>query len=53
MLRAPTRWFKVHFLQSHTLRDADLEHWWQLPEDPTRTTSPWLQLVVDLYTPPR
>jgi hypothetical protein len=47
----PTRWFKSQLLRSHNRRDEDLEHWWQLPGDPTRTASPWLQLVVDLVAP--
>lgn len=44
-------WFKAQFVQSHTRRDVDLDQWWQLPDDPTRTKSPWLQLAVDLVTP--
>ena len=51
MLHRATEWFKSQFLQSTTRRDADLEHWWQLPEDTTRTSSPWTQLVVDLVAP--
>ncbi|EHB48690.1 putative integral membrane protein [Mycolicibacterium rhodesiae JS60] len=51
MFEHPKRWFTAQFVQSHTRRDVDLEHWWQLPDDATRTTSPWLQLVVDLVAP--
>jgi hypothetical protein len=47
----PIQWFKSQFVRSHTRRDEDLEHWWQLPDDRTRTRSPWAQLVVDLVTP--
>lgn len=45
------RSLRAHFLQSHTRRDVDLEHWWQLPEDATRTSSPWTQLWADLVAP--
>ena len=48
MPRRLIRWFNRHFVASHTDRDADLEHWWQMPDDPTRTPSPWKQLGVDL-----
>lgn len=44
-------WFKAQFVNSQTRRDEDLEHWWQLPDDQTRTASPWLQLLVDLTSP--
>lgn len=44
-------WFRSQFLRSHQRRDEDLEFWWQLPADRTRTTSPWSQLVMDLVTP--
>lgn len=48
MARRLTEWFDRHFVSPHTDRDVDLEHWWQMPDDPTRTTSPWKQLSVDL-----
>ena len=51
MLQRPQRWLRAQFLESQTRRDEDLEHWWQLPEDRTRTASPWLQLIVDLVAP--
>lgn len=51
MLQPINTWFRSQFVQSHTRRDVDLDHWWQLPDDPTRTRSPWLQLVVDLVAP--
>ncbi|WNG81139.1 hypothetical protein C6A86_023560 [Mycobacterium sp. ITM-2016-00316] len=44
------RWFRAQFVDAHTWRDVDLVHWWQMPNDETRTTSPWLQLPVDLIT---
>jgi hypothetical protein len=46
-----TDWLKYQFIEPHTRRDEDLEHWWQLPQDRTRTTSPWAQIVVDLVAP--
>lgn len=42
------RWLSYHFVSPQTGRDVDLEHWWQMPDDPTRTRSPWNQLAVDL-----
>ena len=48
MPRRLIRWFNRHFVASHTDRDADLEHWWQMPDDLTRTRSPWKQLGIDL-----
>lgn len=45
-----THWFRAQFLESHTWRDVDLEHWWQMPDDESRTASPWLQMPVDLVT---
>jgi hypothetical protein len=45
------RTLRAQFVESHTIRDVDLEHWWQLPEDSTRTVSPWAQLLVDLVAP--
>lgn len=42
------RWFRAQFVDRHTWRDVDLEHWWQLPNDPSRTVSPWMQIPVDL-----
>ncbi|OBG82647.1 hypothetical protein A5699_05710 [Mycobacterium sp. E802] len=45
-----SRWFRSQFVESHTWRDVDLEHWWQMPGDDSRTASPWLQLPVDLVT---
>jgi hypothetical protein len=44
-------WFRSQFVDSQRRRNEDLEHWWQMPGDPTRTVSPPLQLVVDLYAP--
>jgi hypothetical protein len=46
-----TDWFRSQFLQPHRRRDEDVEFWWQLPIDRTRTASPWTQLVVDLVAP--
>lgn len=46
-----TRWFTRNFVAPQTRRDEDLEHWWQLPNDPTRVTSPWRQIGVDLIAP--
>lgn len=46
-----THWFRLNFLAPQTRRDEDLEHWWQLPNDPTRVTSAWRQLFVDLIAP--
>lgn len=51
MTQRPTRWIKAQFVQSQTRRDIDLEHWWQLPDDLTRTKSAWFQLLVDLVAP--
>jgi hypothetical protein len=51
MLTRLNSWANAQFIESHTRRNADLDHWWQLPEDQTRVTSPWFQLVVDLVTP--
>lgn len=45
-----TRWLHAQFIRSHTWRDVDLDYWWQMPDDETRTRSPWLQLPVDLVT---
>lgn len=39
------------FLQSHTRRDVDLDYWWQLPDDATRTKSAWTQPWADLVAP--
>lgn len=39
------------FIDPHTRRDVDLDHWWQLPEDTTRTPSVWAQLLVDAVVP--
>ncbi|OBJ98318.1 hypothetical protein A5746_07820 [Mycolicibacterium conceptionense] len=44
------RWLRSQFVDSHTWRDVDLEHWWQMPDDDSRTASPWLQLAVDQVT---
>jgi hypothetical protein len=44
-------WLRSQFLRSHERRDEDLEFWWQLPADPTRTASPWSQIVRDLVSP--
>lgn len=43
-------WFRAQFVKRQQWRDEDLEHWWQMPDDRTRTASPWAQLVVDLVT---
>lgn len=43
-------WFRSQFIDSHIWRDVDLEHWWQLPDDDSRTASSWLQLPVDQMT---
>jgi hypothetical protein len=51
MLQRANRWLRAQFLESHTRRDEDLEHWWQLPDDRTRTSSRWLQPFVDLIAP--
>ncbi len=48
MTRRVARWFNRHFVSPQTDRDVDLDHWWQMPGDPTRTQSPWRQLAVDL-----
>lgn len=48
MTRRVARWFNRHFVSPQTGRDVDLDHWWQMPGDPTRTRSPWKQLAVDL-----
>ena len=45
-----TRWFRAQFIDSHTWRDTDNEHWWQMPGDDTRVSSPWLQMPVDLVS---
>lgn len=45
------RRLRAYFLEPHTRRDADLEFWWQLPEDTTRTKSAWTQPWVDLASP--
>jgi hypothetical protein len=50
MVNTVTTWFKAQFVDKQTWRDEDLEHWWQMPDDRTRTVSPWLQLLVDLVT---
>ncbi len=44
------RWFRAQFVDRHTWRDVDVAHWWQMPDDDSRTESPWLQLVVDSVT---
>lgn len=49
--RSLKTWFRSQFVESQRRRNEDLEHWWQMPGDPTRTVSPSLQLVVDLYAP--
>lgn len=49
--RRLTYWFMRNFVAPQTRRDEDLEHWWQLPNDPTRVTSPWRQIGVDLIAP--
>jgi hypothetical protein len=51
MLQHANRWLRSQFLEPHTRRDEDLEYWWQLPDDPTRASSRWLQPLVDLVTP--
>ena len=51
MLKRANRWLRAQFLESHTRRDEDLEHWWQLPDDRTRSSSRWLQPFVDLIAP--
>lgn len=45
-----TGWLQSQFTRRHSWRDVDLTHWWQMPDDQTRTTSPWLQLPVDLVS---
>ncbi|WP_431240994.1 hypothetical protein ACQ86B_29155 (plasmid) [Mycolicibacterium aichiense] len=45
------RTLRAIFVDPQTRRDVDLDHWWQLPEDATRTTSVWAQLFVDLVAP--
>lgn len=41
-------WLRGHFVEPQGWRSQDLEYWWQLPGDATRTRSRWLQLLVDL-----
>src|SRR5690242_11617970 len=48
-MKRAVRWLKSQFIEPHTWRDADIEYWWQMPADPTRTASPWAQLVADLF----
>ncbi|WP_071286257.1 hypothetical protein [Mycolicibacterium llatzerense] len=50
-LRSLKAWFRSQFVESQRRRNEDLEQWWQMPGDATRTESPSLQLVVDLYVP--
>lgn len=40
-----------YFWKAQTRRDQDLDHWWQLPDDPTRVRSRWLQPIRDLTSP--
>ena len=47
MPRRIARWLHEQFVKPHTWRDEDIEYWWQMPDDRTRVTSPWLQLAVD------
>ena len=51
MLQRPRTWLTDQLVRSHSRRDVDLDHWWQLPDDDTRTTSPWRQLAADLVAP--
>jgi hypothetical protein len=51
MLPRVRRWLRSQFLEPHTRRNQDLEYWWQLPDDPTRASSRWLQPLVDLVAP--
>lgn len=51
MLRRVRRWLRSQFLEPHARRNEDLEYWWQLPDDPTRISSRWLQLLMDLVAP--
>jgi hypothetical protein len=46
-----TQWLRAQFLESHAQRNQDLEHWWQLPDDPTRVASRWRQPFVDWLAP--
>jgi hypothetical protein len=49
-LTTTRRWLAAQ-LKTQAKRDEDLDTWWQLPDDRTRTASPWRQLAVDVIAP--